>query len=253
MAVNLGAQGISIPGLYPGRGKPRKIGQAESFIMSALAPSGAVVFTNPFDTAKVRMQLQGQSQRKYGAQAPILYKNSADAIRKIYVNEGIRGLQKGLTPAILREGSKNFFRIGMYDPIMNMIHDPKDGRAPGWKRVIAGSLSGMMGAVSCNPFELVKTRLQSAAAGKLAVGHQYGYTGVTSALVSIYKQDGLSGLYRGSFLSMGRSFVGSGANLSSFSLMKEYLTTEFHWEDDIWLDMVCGLGSGVVSWYSSLT
>ena len=30
---------------------------------------------------------------------------------KIYVNEGVKGLQKGLTPAILREASKNFFRI----------------------------------------------------------------------------------------------------------------------------------------------
>ncbi|KAJ3272594.1 hypothetical protein HDV01_005437 [Terramyces sp. JEL0728] len=128
---------------------------------------------------------------------------------------------------------------------MAILHNPKDGRAPGWKRVIAGSLSGMMGAVSCNPFELVKTRLQSAATGKLAVGHQYGYTGVISALVSIYKQDGISGLYRGSFLSMGRSFFGSGANLASFSLLKEYLSTDFHWDDDVWLDMVCGLGSGV--------
>ena len=46
----------------------------------------------------------------------------------------------------------------MFDPIMTALHDPKRGRAPGWKRVVAGSLCGVMGAVSCNPFELVKTR-----------------------------------------------------------------------------------------------
>jgi hypothetical protein len=50
----------------------------------------------------------------------------------------------------------------MFDPIMNSIHDPKKGSAPGWKRVLAGSLCGVMGAVSCNPFELVKTRFKSA-------------------------------------------------------------------------------------------
>lgn len=72
--------------------------------------------------------------------------------------EGMKGLQKGLIPAILREGSKNFFRIGMFDPIMMVLHDPKKGRAPAWKRVVAGSLCGVMGAASCNPFELVKTR-----------------------------------------------------------------------------------------------
>ncbi|KAI8900457.1 mitochondrial carrier domain-containing protein [Globomyces pollinis-pini] len=175
------------------------------------------------------------------------YKNSLDCIYKIAKNEGMRGLQKGLTPAILREGTKNFFRIGMFDPILNLLHNPKDGRVPNWKRVVAGSLCGVMGAVSCNPFELVKTRLQSAASGKMAVGHQHGYTSVRGALYSIYQADGLKGLYRGSVLSMGRSIVGSGANLSSFSIMKEYFSVEHNWADDIWLDMVCGLGSGIIS------
>ncbi len=41
----------------------------------------------------------------------LIYRNSFDTIKKIYVNEGAKGLQKGLTPAILREGSKNLFRI----------------------------------------------------------------------------------------------------------------------------------------------
>ena len=90
---------------------------------------------------------------------------------------------------------------------------------------------GVMGAVSCNPFELVKTRLQSAASGKMAVGHQHGYTSVTLAILQIYKQEGIRGLYRGSFLSMGRSIVGSGANLSSFSIMREYLYVERKWKD----------------------
>ena len=96
-----------------------------------------------------------------------------DALSKIYSSEGIRGLQKGLMPAILREGSKNLFRIGMYDPIMSMLHDKNKGSAPGWKRILAGSMCGVMGAFSCNPFELVKTRLQSAST-KVTVGkHQF--------------------------------------------------------------------------------
>jgi solute carrier family 25 protein 34/35 len=45
---------------------------------------------------------------------------------------------------------------------------------------------------------------------------------------------------------MSRSIVGSGANLASFSLMKEYLM-ERQWKDNAFLDMVCGLSSGVVS------
>lgn len=195
----------------------------------------------------MRLQLQGQSRKSKNNVQPVVFKNSFDAFIKIYSNEGLRGLQKGLTPAILREGSKNLFRIGMYDPIMHVMHDPDQGRAPGWKRVLAGSICGVMGAVSCNPFELVKTRLQSAAAGSIAVGHQYAYTGVWHALRTIYTGEGFKGLYRGSLLSMARSIVGSGTNLSAYSMMKEFLLLEHKWKDSLSLDVVCGLSSGIVS------
>ncbi|KAI9104116.1 mitochondrial carrier domain-containing protein [Phlyctochytrium arcticum] len=252
---------LSIPGLYPTRGRARTLGAPESFAISALAPA-AVIFTNPFDTAKVRLQLQGERLRQVtkavsgaatatvDASAQVVYKNSFDTIHKIYLHEGLKGLQKGLTPAILREGSKNLFRIGMFDPIMNMLHDPAQGRAPGWKRMLAGSMCGVMGAVSCNPFELVKTRLQSNAGtkpGKVAVGHQHNYNGTWDALTRIWKEDGFRGLYRGSVLSMGRSVFGSGSNLAAYSLMKEHLIDKRKWADNAWLDMVCGLASGVVS------
>ncbi|KAH6563507.1 hypothetical protein BASA62_008470 [Batrachochytrium salamandrivorans] len=218
-----------VPGLYPS-GHARRIGPAESFAMSAIAPAFAVLFTNPFDTIKVRLQLQGQSFKKLaGSSAPLTiasdkaYRNSADAFVKILKNEGLRGLQKGLTPAILRESSKNLFRLGMYDPIISIIHDSSQGRAPAWKRMLAGSICGVMGAVSCNPFELVKTRLQSSATGSLAVG--------TPARIHC----------------MFRSIVGSGTNLAWYSLMNEYLTVEMKWKDNALLDMVCGLSSGIVS------
>ena len=212
--------------------------------MAAIAPSLAVLFTNPFDTIKVRLQLQNGKKA-----SERIYKNSWDALSKIYYSEGVKGLQKGLSPAILREGSKNLFRIGMYDPIMSVIHDSSKGTsAPAWKRAVAGSLCGVMGAMSCNPFELVKTRLQSAVSGSSqAVGHQHGYTGVSHALTSIVKEDGIKGLYRGSLLSMSRSILGSGANLATYSLMKEHLIIQRGWADNAWLDMVSGLGSGVVS------
>ena len=40
-----------------------------------------------------------------------IYKNSLDCLIKTFKYEGVRGLQKGLTPAVFREGSKNIFRL----------------------------------------------------------------------------------------------------------------------------------------------
>ena len=51
MSVNTTEQPSTIiPDFYP-RGKPRNLGQLEIFLLSAIAPAIAVIFTNPFDTA----------------------------------------------------------------------------------------------------------------------------------------------------------------------------------------------------------
>lgn len=44
----------------PLQSQKKELTQLENFAISALAPSMAVLFTNPFDTVKVRLQLQGE-------------------------------------------------------------------------------------------------------------------------------------------------------------------------------------------------
>lgn len=41
-----------------------------------------------------------------------------------------------------------------------MLHDKTEGPAPASVRLVAGLVSGVIGAFACNPFELVKTRLR---------------------------------------------------------------------------------------------
>ena len=84
--------------------------------------------------------------------------------------QGIEGLQAGLSIAIVREGTKNIFRIGCYDPILAQIHPDEDPKsAPVWKRLVAGATSGTVAAVSCNPVDIVKTRMQGKGAGARAL------------------------------------------------------------------------------------
>jgi Ca2+-binding EF-hand superfamily protein len=225
---------------YPPSGKPAPLSFVEQFGIAALAPSLACIFTNPFDTIKIRMQLQGEGQA--------VYKNSFDALTKIIKLEGPLALERGLTPAILKEASKNVFRLGLFEPIMNILHDPSHGSAPVWTRMLAGGISGVVGALSCNPFELVKTQIQSKSSNPASqVGFQHQHKGVLDALTTIVKKDGVKGLYRGSGVNMMRSFIGSSSNLSAYSLMKEYLMTKRHWKDDAKLDTIAGLIAGGVS------
>ncbi|KAK3816366.1 MAG: mitochondrial carrier domain-containing protein [Benniella sp.] len=238
----------------------RELTQAENFAISALAPSMAVLFTNPFDTVKVRLQLQGEfvKTREPGRNGKEIirvsekvYKSSLDCLVKTFRHEGMRGLQKGLFPAILKESSKNIFRLGLYDPILNAMHPlnyPGEvSTAPAWKRMIAGATCGAMGAISANPFELIKTRLQSNASGGLAVGNQYAYNGTFSALRTIITNEGAMTLYRGSVISIARSMLGSAANLTTYSLIKDHARNNWDAQDGVMLDMMSSLASAFIS------
>jgi hypothetical protein len=51
----------AIPALFPKHGRQRRVETLESFIISGLSPAGAVLFTNPFDTAKYALFLTKQT------------------------------------------------------------------------------------------------------------------------------------------------------------------------------------------------
>ncbi|OJT14399.1 Mitochondrial oxaloacetate transport protein [Trametes pubescens] len=75
----------------------RPLSTAEGFICGGLAACMAVTVSNPAEVAKTRMQLQGELAKQGGTK---VYKNALDVIAKTWRNEGIRGIQRGLGPAV---------------------------------------------------------------------------------------------------------------------------------------------------------
>ena len=76
---------------------------------SALASCLAVLATNPMDRAKTIMQLPGVGA-SWG-------ENMREVTMNMVKKEGaLRGLYRGLPVAMVRESSKNVFRIGLFLP-----------------------------------------------------------------------------------------------------------------------------------------
>ena len=60
-----------------------------------------VTVSNPAEVAKTRLQLQGELAKGGGKK---VYKHSLDVFAKTWQNEGIRGMQRGLYPAVSGAG-----------------------------------------------------------------------------------------------------------------------------------------------------
>jgi solute carrier family 25 protein 34/35 len=64
----------------------------------------------------------------------------------------------------------------------------------------------------------IKTHLQSLAnESSIAVGHQHHHRRMTPAMIAIYKEFGVKGLYRGITSTLPRVVVASAVQLSTFS------------------------------------
>jgi solute carrier family 25 protein 34/35 len=93
--------------------------------------------------------------------------------------------------------------------------------------ITSGALTGVLGAFLASPLFLIKTRLQALTniQSLQGVGHQHTYLahGVIPAVSSIYKTEGLRGLWRGADASMIRTGIGSSVQLSSYDISKEFV------------------------------
>jgi len=198
-------------------------------IASAIAAAFAESSTLPIDTTKVRLQLQvtakgvtataakGVTAAAVGMKAP-QYTGMVDCFLQMARNEGVAGLWRGVTPALLRQVSYTSMTFTLFEPIRDFIgakprvfhakstrfdailtrhfgaaRDPSKEISI-YQRFLAGGLAGAIGIAIMNPTEIVKTQMQSGA----AKGSNNSAT-MTSIIKHVYRTDGVHPLILTSF------------------------------------------------------
>jgi solute carrier family 25 protein 34/35 len=227
-----------------------------NFAASAAGPALACIVTNPADVARTRLALDAalapSSSKTYGG--------AVDCIQRTWRAEGLVGVQRGLGFAVVREASKNGFRIGLYDPLLFRLTGGR--RKVTWSdRLLAGGTSGGVAALVCNPLDRLKTLLQLAgqpgtrpigtspagAAPIEAAGGGRGGAGGASALPGvassppptremlhpprtlsqivrdILAREGVRGFWRGASVNVARSVFGTAVQLSTNSRLQELM------------------------------
>lgn len=142
----------------------------------------------------------------------------------------------------------NGCRLGFYEPIRSNLttavySDPKVQSLG--VNVFAGAASGVIGAAAGSPFFLVKTRLQSYSPF-LPVGTQHNYKNAFHGLSTIYKSEGIKGIYRGVDAAMIRTSFGSAVQLPTYFFAKRRLTHHLGMEEGPALHLASSTASGFV-------
>lgn len=229
----------------------QKVSKVGSFIAGGLAACIAVTVTNPFELVKTRMQLQGEMS----ATNQRIYRNPFQALGVIFKNEGVKGLQRGLVSAYVYQIGLNGSRLGFYEPIRTVLNKAFFPESDPHKlqnvavNVTAGATSGIIGAIVGSPLFLVKTRMQSYS-NAIKIGEQTHYTSMSNGLATIFKKEGVLGLFRGVDAAILRTGAGSSVQLPIYNTTKNFLLQNDIMKEGTALHLlsstVTGLGVGIV-------
>ncbi|KAK0670621.1 mitochondrial carrier domain-containing protein [Cercophora samala] len=219
---------------------------AGAFIAGGIAACGAVTATHPFETVKIRMQLQGELQTK--GHQPHHYRGPLHGVSVIVRNEGIRGIYRGIGCAYIYQVLLNGCRLGFYEPMRAGLAKLALNDAAKQNlgiNMFCGAASGIMGAAAGSPFFLVKTRLQSFSPF-LPVGTQHQYRNAWDGLGQIFRAEGVRGLYRGVGAAMIRTGFGSSVQLPTYFFAKRRLQKHLGMEEGAPLHLASSTASGFV-------
>ncbi len=187
------------------------------FVFGGMASCVAEASTFPIDTAKTRLQLQGQKTEdgdRKPQQRP--YRGTLDVWRRVAAEEGATTLYRGLPPALLRQASYGTIKFGLYHTAKELAPMP-DSPA---KNVLCAVTSGAVASAIANPTDVLKVRLQARDSAATGMTPQGKNTGMMACFADIHRREGVRGLWRGVAPTAQRAAVVAGVQLPVYDASK---------------------------------
>jgi hypothetical protein len=139
-------------------------------------------------------------------------------IAGIAKTEGIASFWKGLTFAYGRELSYTSIKLGAYAPVRDALGAGKE--SPFYLKFLAGAITGGVGSVVGNPFDVMKTLAQTNKEASLPL---------TKLVGNMYASQGIGGFYRGVQVNIARACVLNATKMGCYDMAKGYVTQYTGW------------------------
>ncbi|KND01105.1 uncharacterized protein SPPG_04194 [Spizellomyces punctatus DAOM BR117] len=201
--------------------KDRKTGYIPVWgeILAGCAAGGSqVLFTNPLEIVKIRLQVQGEAAKTALNSAP---KHTAiHIVRQL----GLLGLYRGVGACLLRDIPFSGIYFPTYAHLKkNLFNEGKDGKKLNALELLtAGAIAGMPAAYLVTPADVIKTRLQVAARKG-----ETTYTGINDAFVKILREEGPRAFFKGGLARVLRSSPQFGVTLACYEFLHRVLPVDF--------------------------
>nr|XP_056717093.1 electrogenic aspartate/glutamate antiporter SLC25A12, mitochondrial [Euleptes europaea] len=174
------------------------------------AGASQVIFTNPLEIVKIRLQVAGEITTGPRVRALTVLKDL-----------GIFGLYKGAKACFLRDIPFSAIYFPVYAHCKLMLAD-ENGHVGGLNLLTAGAIAGVPAASLVTPADVIKTRLQVAARAG-----QTTYNGVIDCFGKILREEGPIAFWKGAGARVFRSSPQFGVTLLTYELLQRWFYVDF--------------------------
>ncbi|XP_075009321.1 electrogenic aspartate/glutamate antiporter SLC25A12, mitochondrial isoform X1 [Calonectris borealis] len=174
------------------------------------AGASQVIFTNPLEIVKIRLQVAGEITTGPRVSALSVIKDL-----------GLLGLYKGAKACFLRDIPFSAIYFPVYAHSKLMLAD-ENGHVGGLNLLTAGAIAGVPAASLVTPADVIKTRLQVAARAG-----QTTYSGVIDCFGKILREEGPSAFWKGAGARVFRSSPQFGVTLVTYELLQRWFYVDF--------------------------
>lgn len=169
-----------------------------------------VIFTNPLEIVKIRLQVQGELARAEG-----IKRRSAISIAR---DLGLFGLYKGASACLLRDVPFSAIYFPTYAHLKRDYYKEGERKLKASELLISGAIAGIPAAYLTTPCDVIKTRLQV----ETRKG-ETSYTGLRHAAKVIWQEEGFKAFFKGGPARICRSSPQFGCTLAAYEVLKRLL------------------------------
>ncbi|XP_061934517.1 calcium-binding mitochondrial carrier protein Aralar1 isoform X4 [Apis cerana] len=177
-------------------------------ISGACAGGSQVIFTNPLEIVKIRLQVAGEIAGGSKVRAWTVVKDL-----------GLFGLYKGARACFLRDIPFSAIYFPVYAHTKARLADEGGYNNP-LSLLVSGAIAGIPAAALVTPADVIKTRLQV-----IARRGQTTYTGLLDCAKKIYKEEGARAFWKGA--TVFRSSPQFGVTLFTYELLQRLFVVDF--------------------------
>ncbi|KAI5369613.1 Putative mitochondrial carrier protein [Septoria linicola] len=188
----------------------------QEMIAGGSAGGCQVIFTNPLEIVKIRLQVQGEAIRAAAREGEQLKKRTAIWIVR---NLGLSGLYKGASACLLRDIPFSAIYFPSYAHLKKDFFGESPTKKLGVLQLLtAGAIAGMPAAYFTTPADVIKTRLQVEARKGDAT-----YANIRDCARKVFRDEGFKAFFKGGPARILRSSPQFGFTLAAYEVLQGLL------------------------------